>query len=160
MTPRSVNTSIHWLCPIRHVWAHTSVQWVRVHSLSLSLSLRLVSFDSLPLSLSLSLSFHPLCCNSYSAHRAQGSQTEMQRHARKWEWVSVCAFTLIYFTEAWETVTHAYTHRNVSASQWDSSRYLHNVLCHLLSMPWAQHLLKESSVKESVCVCECVLLNN
>ncbi len=155
MTPRSVNTSIHWLRPIQCVW-------VRIHSLSLSLPLRLVLFDSL--SLSLSLSFHPLRCNSYSAHRAQGSQTEMQRHARKWEWVSVCAYAFTLILHRGVRNSHTHTHWNVSASQWDSSCYLHNALCHLLSMPGAQHLLKEGSVKESewmcVCVCVCVCLNN
>lgn len=62
--------------------------------------LYLVLFDShsLPIPLSLSSSFHPLRYNSYSAHRAQGSQTEMQRHAYNWECVRV--FTLIYFSEA------------------------------------------------------------
>ncbi len=150
------------LCKHIHPLAASNTAWVRPYSQSVPVTI------SASCVVCFSLSFHPLRSNSYSTHRAQGSQTEMQRHARKWEWVSVCAcaFTLIYFTEAWETVTHTHTHWNVSASQWDSTCYLHNALCHLLSMPRAQHLLKEGSVKEwmcvcgCVCVCVCVCLNN
>ncbi len=143
MTPRSVNTSIHWLRPIQR-------EWDRIHSLSLSLSLRLVLFVSL--SLSTHSAVIPIPPTEPRAHRQRCRDTL----ASGSEWVCACAFTLIYFTEAWETVTHTHTHWNVSASQWDSTCYLHNALCHLLSMPRAQHLLKEGSVKEWMCVCGCV----
>ncbi len=143
MTPRSVNTSIHWLRPIQR-------EWDRIHSLSLSLSLRLVLFVSL--SLSTHSAVIPIPPTEPRAHRQRCRDTL----ASGSEWVCVLVRSHSYTSQRREKQSHTHTHWNVSASQWDSTCYLHNALCHLLSMPRAQHLLKEGSVKEWMGVCVCV----